>query len=340
MALSGIQKAAMLLTTLDSSTAMELLKGQPQDTIQQIAMALSQWDARKDKSTDQALQVTRQFCTDLLKARGGMHVKSFVGSLLQGAAGKEKAAELHVKMKQTIIDNDPFLMISEASPVRLAAVLENEPPQAIAVVLSSISPRLGTEVIARLSEEKAQLTVWRMTQSKEVSGKTVRRIGEMVCKRLTEMSTDEGITVSAAPQTETLRKVAQVLSGLDKEKRDTFLETIKKHDDSTAVTVRALMITWEDISKIEDKSLQQVLRNVEATVLAKALHGADPALTEKIRSNISERMSQMVEEEAQLMGEPRRKEILAAREEVVKPLREANESDSLAFIEEEAEVFS
>jgi len=48
----------------------------------------------------------------------------------------------------------------------------------------------------------------------------------------------------------------------------------------------------------------------------------------------------MVDEEAQLMGEPRRKEVLAAREEVVKPLREANESASLAFIEDEAEVFN
>ncbi|MCE5187429.1 MAG: hypothetical protein LLF76_15015 [Planctomycetaceae bacterium] len=340
MAMSGVQKAALLLTTLDSSTAMELLKGQPQEIIHQIALALSQWDARKDKNLDQVAQITREFATDLLKARGGMHVRSFVGTLLQGSAGKEKAAELQFKMKQTMLERDPFIMISEASPQQLAAVLENEPPQAIGVVLSAVSPKLGTEVLARLSEEKAQLTVWRMTQGKELSGKTVRRIGEMVCKRLMEMSSDEGITVSTAAPKETLRKVAQVLSGLDKDKRDSYLETIKKRDDSTAATVRALMVTWEDITKIENKSLQQVLRNVDASILAKALHGADPTINEKIRSNISERMSQMVQEEAQLMGEPRRKEILAAREDVVKPLREANESASLAFIEEESEVFS
>jgi flagellar motor switch protein FliG len=340
MGLSGIQKAAMLLTTLDSSTAMELLKGQPQEMIHQIAMALSQWDVKKEKSPDQAIQIAREFCTDLQKARGGMHVKSFVGTLLQSSAGKDKAAEVHVKMKQTLIERDPFILISEASPVRLAAVLENEPPQAIAIVLSCISPKLSTEVLARLSEEKAQLTVWRMTQGKEVSGKTVRRIGEMVCKRLMEMASEEGLSGPAAAPKETLRRVALVLSGLDKEKRDAFLDVIKKRDDSTAGTVRALMITWEDITKIENKSLQQVLRNVEASVLARALHGADPALSEKIRSNISERMSQMVDEEAQLMGEPRRKEVQTAREEVVKPLREANESANLAFIEDEAEVFN
>lgn len=340
MALSGIQKASLLLTTLDSSTAMELIKGQPQEMIHQIAMALSQWDVKKDKTPDQAAAITREFCSDLLKVKGGMHVKSFVGSLLQGSSGKEKAAELHVKMKQTLIEKDPFIMIAEASPIQLAAVLENEPPQAIALVLSSLSPKLATDVLARLSEEKAQLTIWRMTQGREVSGKTIRRIGEMVCKRLMEMSTDEGITVSVAAPKDTLRKVALVLSGLEKDKRDSLLDVIKKRDDSTAGTVRALMITWEDITKIEDKSLQQVLRNVEASVLAKALHGADAALSEKIRSNISERMAQMVEEEAQLMGEPRRKEVLTARDDVVKPLREANEASALVFIEDEAEVFS
>jgi flagellar motor switch protein FliG len=340
MKLSGIQKAALLLTTLDSATAMELLKGQSQETLHQIAMALSQWDVRKDKNPEQAVQITREFCTDLMQARGGLHIKSFVGNLLQGGTGKEKAAELHEKMKQSMIETDPFLVISEATPLQLAAALENEPPQAIAVVLSLVPPRLGTEVLSRLSDEKAQLTVWRMTQGRDVSGKTVRRIGEMICRRLKEMASDEGLSITATVPKETLRKVAQVLSGLDKEKRDSFLGTIKDRDDSTALTVRALMITWEDITKIEDKSLQQVLRNIEATVLAKALHGADPIIAEKIRSNISERMSQMVEEEAQLMGEPRRKDVLVAREQVVQPLREANEQDALAFIEEEAEVFS
>jgi flagellar motor switch protein FliG len=132
-----------------------------------------------------------------------------------------------------------------------------------------------------------------------------------------------------------LRKVALVLSGLDKEKRDSMLKEIETRDKETARTVKALMVTWDDIPKIEDRSLQQVLRNIEAAVLAKALHGADAVIAAKIRSNISERASEMVDEEASLMGEPRKKDVLMAREEVVKPLREANEAEELLFIEEE-----
>jgi hypothetical protein len=43
----------------------------------------------------------------------------------------------------------------------------------------------------------------------------------------------------------------------------------------------------------------------------------------------------MVDEETSLMSEPRKAEVLEARELVAKPLREANEKEELRFIEEE-----
>jgi flagellar motor switch protein FliG len=70
-------------------------------------------------------------------------------------------------------------------------------------------------------------------------------------------------------------------------------------------------------------------------VLAKALQGSDAIIAEKINRNISERMKEMIEEEVSLMGTPKKKDILEAREEMVQPLRDANKSGELEFIEEE-----
>jgi flagellar motor switch protein FliG len=339
MAMKGIQKATLLLTMLDSSTATELLKGQPHDVIQKIALELSHLDARRDKDGEQAVQVAREFCTDLQRSRGGtLHVKSFVNTLLQNTMGtKEKAAEIQLRLKQAMFEKDPFLALTSASPVHLAAALEDEPPQAIAVVLTALPSKLSTDILARLEEEKCRQTIWRMTQPGDVSPKTMRRIGEVVCKRLLAMTSDDGTPVNDAASKDNLRRVAIVLSGLDKDKRDTLLSAIQGRDSDTATLVRSLMVTWDDIIKIEDKSLQQTLRNVEPTVLAKALHGADTSVREKVLSNISERMKEMIEEEASLMGEPRKKDVITAREEVAKPLREANEAGELLFIEEEEE---
>ena len=96
--------------------------------------------------------------------------------------------------------------------------------------------------------------------------------------------------------------------------------------------VRILMITWEDIPTIADRSLQEALRGVDAQKLAVALYGADEDISQKIRSNISERAATMLDEEASLMQEPLEKEVLDAREEVVKPLREANEEGKLRMV--------
>jgi flagellar motor switch protein FliG len=338
MAMRGIQKATLLLTMLDSATATELLKGQPQDVIQKIALELSQLDARHDHDENQAVQVAREFCNDLMQSQQSLHVKSFVNSLLQGSGGnKEKAAEMQSRIKQAMIEKDPFIALNSASPIHLAAALEDEPPQAIAVVLSALPSKLSTDVLSRLNQEKSLQTIWRMTQPNDVSTKTMRRIGEIVCKRLMAMNSDEGTPIQDAAPKETLRRVAIVLSGLDKEKRDAMLSGIQGRNSETATMVRSLMVTWEDIIKIENKSLQQALRNVEPTVLAKALHGAESSVRDKILSNISERMKEMIEEESSLMGEPRKKDVFAAREEVAKPLREANEAEELQFIEEEEE---
>ena len=217
MGMSGKRKAAMLLAALDPATASELLKGQPPEVIQEIAMELSHLDATGQNDPEMAMGVAKDFCLSLQKVGdGGLHVKSFVNTLLKGTAGgKEKASELHAQMQKAIREKDPFIAICSASPAQIAAAVTGEPPQAIALVLSALAPKMSTEVLSRLDPETSQKTVWRMTRPTEVSARTMRRIGEMVCKRLVELTSEDGSPVQDAKPKEVLRKVALVLSGLN-----------------------------------------------------------------------------------------------------------------------------
>ncbi|MHC4103407.1 MAG: FliG C-terminal domain-containing protein, partial [Planctomycetota bacterium] len=125
------------------------------------------------------------------------------------------------------------------------------------------------------------------------------------------------------------RKLAVVLSGLETDLRDKILEEIEKQDEDIARTVRNLMITWDDIPSIANRSMQDALRSVEPGRLAVALFGADDAVVQKIRKNISERATASLEEEISLMQDPTEKDVFDAREEVVAPLRDANEQGTL-----------
>ena len=124
-----------------------------------------------------------------------------------------------------------------------------------------------------------------------------------------------------------------ILRNLGKELRDGLLGAIKEKDSSAADKVAELMITWEDIPVVADRSMQQALRGIDAKKLALALNNAEATITKKIRTSISERANAMVDEETSLMAAPKKEDIAAAREELVKTLREMNIKGELMFVE-------
>jgi flagellar motor switch protein FliG len=333
MQLTGRQKAALLLTNLDSATATELVKGLPPQDIEEIGIELAHLEAVGQRDTKQESKVVREFFTSLSKGRNERaSLRSFLNNTLLAVVDKEKAAEIQSRIRKLSEKKDPFAAIRSAGRDELVLALEGEHPQTVAVVLAELEPKKSQEVLSLLSEELRLKAVCRMT-SQEALGAGVReRMASIVGGRLKAF---EGEVVVERPgrREQTLRRLAIVLSGLERDLRDQLLEEIKKADEETCSTVRNLMLTWEDIPTIADRSLQEALRTLEAKTLAVALHGADEELAQKIRSNISERVAEALDEEASLMQEPLPKEVLEAREEVVKPLREANEADKLRFVQ-------
>ncbi len=326
MALRGTHRAAMLLTSLDAETAAELLKGLPADDIQQIAVELARIDASGRRDRREEANIAREFYNSLQKKQSqGFSIKGFLNEMLVSILGKEKADQVQTQIRKVTQKKDAFVDIRLANTDELVLALEGEHPQTIAVVLSELSPRKSQEILALLSEEVRLNAVCKMTNLEVLRGGVKERIASMVDERLKSF---KGETLVEKPE-QTLRKLAIMLSGLQKDLRDRLLDEIRKHDEETATMVRRLMVTWEDIPSIADRSLQEGLRGVQAGKLAIALYEADPEIVQKIRSNISERLAATLDEEISLMQEPLQEEVLEAREEVVEPLRKASEEGTL-----------
>jgi flagellar motor switch protein FliG len=332
VALTGKQKAAMLLMSLDAATAAELLKGVDPDEIQDIAMELARIDVSKQHNPKEQAKVTQEFCKSLQqKDAPAFSMKGFFGEMLVNALGKEKAEQIQAQIKKATLQNELFAKIRSAGTDELVLALEGEHPQTIAVILSELAPRKSQEVLSLLGEEVRLKAVCKMTTPDVLGAGVKQRMASIVSDRLKSLK-GETLVVRPGQEAQNLRKLALMLSGLEKDLRDQLISEISKQDEETGKKVRNLMITWEDIPSIADRSLQEALRSVDSSKLAVALYGADEEVAQKIRSNISERAVTMLDEEASLMQEPLEKEILDAREEVVNPLREANEEGKLRFV--------
>ena len=327
--LTGTKKAAMLLMSLDARTATELLKGLDTEEIQEIAMELARIKSSGQRGDDEQAKVAQEFCDSLQKEQTQrFSMKSFLNEMLVNVLDKEKAEQIQSLVKKASGKKDLFMDIRMASTDELVIALEGEHPQTIAVVLSELAPGKSQSVLSRLSEDARLKAVCMMTNPELVGSGVKQRMASTVSERLRSL---KGETLAEKPE-QALRKLAVVLSGLEKDVRDQLLDEINKHDEEAATMVKRLMITWNDILSIADRSLQESLRSVEPGKLALALHGADESIIQKIRSNISERAVAMLDEEISLMQEPLEKEVLDAREEVVAPLREANEEGKLRLV--------
>lgn len=332
MALNGKQKAAMLLMNLDAATAAELLKGVDAKVVQELAVELAYMDAAGLRDTKRSAEIARQFC-DSLQVKEGFHLKSFLDEILKSTVGHEKAEQIKTEIEDLLQKRDPFIPIRSVDSQTLASVLETEHPQATAVVLAELPAKKSAEVLGLLNDDSRRSAAGRMTDSDAVTIEAKARIAEMICKRLETLTTRAG-GAAHVQKGQSLRKLAVILRNLGKELRDGLLGAIHEKDSDAGKKVANLMILWEDIPQVADRSMQEALRGIDSKKLALALVKADEAIAQKIKSNISERAAAAIDEETSLMSTPKKDDIEQAREEIVKTLREMNEKGELNFIEE------
>lgn len=335
MGLTGRQKAAMLLMSLDPATAGELMKGIDQQVVQELAVEVAYLDAAGYRSSTQSMELAREFYKSLKAKEEGFELNNFLKEMLRSTVGSEKAEQIQTGLQELLWKRDPFISIRSVDSRTIASVLEGEHPQAAAVVLSELPAKKGSEVLGLLGEGVRISAIRRMTGYESVTIEAKARVAEMVRRRIEGIKSGGAAAAAAqgAPE-QSLRKVAVILRSLGKELRDGLLGAIRGKDAKASETITNLMIVWEDIPQVADRSLQGALRGIDARKLALAFHKADEIIVKKIRSNISERLSATVDEETSLMSAPKKKDIEEAKEEIVRILRGMNEKGELAFVEE------
>jgi flagellar motor switch protein FliG len=336
LALTGKQKAAMLLMSLDAATAAELVKGLDDKVVRELAVELAYLDAADFKSS-KSTKIVRQFHHSL-KVRETFQLNGFLDEVLKSTVGEEKAGQIQAQIQEVLCNRDPLISIRSVDPQTLALVLAYEHPQTIAVVLSELPAEKMMEVLNFLDGGTRVGVAGRMSSCEKMTAEAKALIAEAVCERLESLI--DGRTDKPLPSwsEQSLRKVAVIVRDLDKEIRDGLLNAIHGKDPRAGEMVAELMIIWADIPHVTDGSLQEVLRGVDANKLALALHEADEAIIQKIRSNLSERAVAALDEKASLISAPGNEDIEDARREIVRVLREMNEKSELVFMENGCDV--
>jgi flagellar motor switch protein FliG len=197
----------------------------------------------------------------------------------------------------------------------LANYLKNEYPQTVALVLSKVKPEHAARVLEMLPEDFAIEVVMRMLRMEVVQ----KDILDGVEKTLrTEFMSNLARTNRRDPH----ELMAEIFNNLDRNNESRFLSALEDRNRVAAEKIKALMFTFEDLTKLDPSGVQTLIRSVDKSKLALALKGASDQLKDLFFSNMSERAGKLLREDMEAMGPVRLRDVDEAQTYLVNTAKE------------------
>ena len=197
----------------------------------------------------------------------------------------------------------------------LSTFLVDEHPQTVSVILAHLEPEKKGDVLKRLPEALQAEVVLRMANLDHVAPELIAEIDAVLKRELASMSHVEQSALGG------VQPVAEMLNVMDKNTETSIMSRLEEKDPLLAEEIRKLMFVFEDITKIDDRGIQTLLKEVPNDKLLLALKTANEDIKNKIFKNISSRAAEMLKDDLGNMGPARLSDVETAQQEIVNAAR-------------------
>jgi flagellar motor switch protein FliG len=197
----------------------------------------------------------------------------------------------------------------------LASLIRNEHPQTIALFLSQLSPKKSAEILQNLSDDLRKEVVKRIATLENINIQYVKELAEILLEEIRSLGVKEALKLEGTSV------AAELLNSLDKETRELILQTIGQEDPILEEKIREKMFTFEDIRKLSDRDIIEVLKVVDKNTLMIALKDAPEDIKQKFLSNMSKRAAKLFLEDMEALGPIKKSEVEKAQKQIVNVIR-------------------
>lgn len=319
---TGRQKAAIFLIGLGPERSAEVMKHFSDEEIEQLTLEIANIQKIPNEQREKIFEEFYQlYMANEYIAKGGI---GYAKEILEKALGNQKALNIINRLTSSL-QVRPFDFVRKADPAQLISFIQGEHPQTIALIMAYLDSEQSAVILSSLPADLQSEVARRIAILDRTSPEIIKEIEGVLEKKFSNLVTHDFSTAGG------VEAIVQILNRVDRTTEKAILETLEIQDPDLTEEIKKLMFIFEDIIHLDDRSVQQFLREVDQKDLALSLKGSSEEVKNKVKKNMSKRAAELIEEELEFMGPVRLRDVEEAQQRIVGIIRRLEESGEIVI---------
>lgn len=320
--LSATERAAIVITALGTENAAFVYKHLNDDEVERLTYEVSTLPFMDGNTVQGVLEDFYELClTQKVITDGGV---DYARDVLQKAFGPEAAERLMAKIQQSM-QTKAFDFVRKSDYKNLLAIVQNEYPQTIALILSYANAEQASAVLSELPKEKRVDVVERIANMDSASPETIKAIESTLERKFAAVISMDTAAVGG------INYVADVLNKVDRSTEKYIFDELSVRNPALVDEIKKKMFVFEDILGLDSMAIQRFIRDCETKDLAVAIKGSNSDVAAALFANMPQRMQESIQQEIEYLHNVRMHDVEEAQQRIVGIIRHLEEEGELVI---------
>jgi flagellar motor switch protein FliG len=320
--LTRSERAAVILLLLGEEQAADIISYMSPREVQALGANMV---SVADLSQEAVNVVLDDFISTIKKQTNlGLGTADYVQAVFTKALGEDKAATVLGRiMPGSSSKGLDILRWMDARSIGEMVVEEH--PQVIAIILSVLEYDIAADVLNFIPAEVRAEVIQRVASLETIHPSAMEELENVMREQFSSNSSAKSSSFGG------IKTAAKIMNFTKSEMETAILSGVTGIDDELALKIQDNMFTFENLSGLDNRSIQVLMRNIETDLLMTALKAADEEVKDKFMDNMSQRAKVMFIDEMEAKGPIRITDVEDAQKVILRIARKLSDSGDIVL---------
>lgn len=320
--LTRSERAAVILLLLGEEQAADIISYMSPREVQALGANMV---SVADLSQEAVNIVLDDFISTIKKQTNlGLGTAEYVQAVFTKALGEDKAATVLGRiMPGSSSKGLDILRWMDARSIGEMVVEEH--PQVIAIILSVLEYDVAADVLNFIPAEVRAEVIQRVASLETIHPSAMEELESVMMEQFSSNSSAKSSSFGG------IKTAAKIMNFTKSELETSIITGVTGLDEELALKIQDNMFTFENLSGLDNRSIQVLMRNIETDLLMTALKAADEEVKDKFMDNMSQRAKVMFIDEMEAKGPIRITDVEDAQKVILRIARKLSDSGDIVL---------